>query len=312
MMGRISRVFLGLMCMSLASSSAFADLADRVRGGERRGNRDSRDRRDGRDGKVGTWTDNRHGVGSRGNNTQVDVRIDARREVGRSNDHANERHDRRPNVYRRDDRGPFSGSGWRNERHETYKAPVYSDHRYRDNGRDHRDYRSSTRVDTRVSISLPGGRIEFSSGGRRSYRHSHPRQCHYGNYQRPRTRIVYHSEPDFIRLPSVERLGAAELTDRLEQETIDVDRYGFRAIKIHVTQNDADIERVIVVYSDGSSEDLPVQENFLEGDWSGWAGNEWMYLRNCEGKKIDSIVVIGDSNKGRHGPLAIVDVYGLR
>lgn len=111
-----------------------------------------------------------------------------------------------------------------------------------------------------------------------------------------------------IQPSDIEKLGEKLVNFRAEKDTILVTaKEGrFRAILFKVTDNDVEIFKVIVTYSNGDKDDIPVKWIFKEGDRS--------RLINLEGNKrfIKKITfyykTVGEEEEGK----ATVNVFGLR
>lgn len=97
-------------------------------------------------------------------------------------------------------------------------------------------------------------------------------------------------------------LGTVSLMDRTDRDVLNLPRCAVSAnrpvdaLKLTVTQYDAQVDRLVVEYQNGQKDELYVKEHFNHGDSS-----RWIDLNG--GKRcIKQIVLIGDTDTPRRAP----------
>lgn len=112
---------------------------------------------------------------------------------------------------------------------------------------------------------------------------------------------------DRIRRGEILELGSAFLSHQQDHEMIPVRECGLRRIQLSARRNHANIDRVVVFFSDGDTDELEVRSFLAEGSHSGWL--DLPGYRRC----VSAISLIGDTEGSRYDfDQAEIEVFGLR
>jgi hypothetical protein len=96
---------------------------------------------------------------------------------------------------------------------------------------------------------------------------------------------------DLIANRSAREIGSTFLEmDSVDYDLVPIGQCGIHQIMLHVKRNDANVDHLIVVFSDGSQSEMDYNAFYGEGAFS-----SWRMLPNFEGQCVESVIVVGTS-----------------